>query len=168
VRGRDRAGRRRAEAAAPACLAGRNALASDQPARAFWAAESALAIDPDSREARGVLERAVTRLRAAGGGDLDGEATLDARALVTPQDGSDETVVLTPRQLRLARVAAIVGRWMGTAQSRMRSVRGQTTTEWLMVAGVLTAFALFLVKIVPGALATFVTGLAGGIRTIAP
>ncbi|MBI3262555.1 MAG: hypothetical protein HYZ58_05325 [Acidobacteria bacterium] len=48
------------------------------------------------------------------------------------------------------------------------SARGQTTTEWLMIAGTLTAIVLFLNQIMPGALKDFVRGLAWGIRTVAP
>lgn len=54
------------------------------------------------------------------------------------------------------------------AKRRLGSARGQTTTEWLMIAGILTAIVLFFNSIMPGALRAFVRGLAWGIRTVAP
>jgi len=45
---------------------------------------------------------------------------------------------------------------------------GQSTTEWLMVAGILTAVAVFLVDNVPRALGTFMKAMATSVRTIAP
>lgn len=56
----------------------------------------------------------------------------------------------------------------GALLTRLRSPRGQTTTEWLMIAGVLTAVSVFMLGIVPGALSQFVRSLAAGIRTVAP
>lgn len=50
----------------------------------------------------------------------------------------------------------------------LRSSRGQATTEWLMIAGVFAAIGLFVVRIVPGALKTFVAGLSMGIKSVAP
>lgn len=52
--------------------------------------------------------------------------------------------------------------------ARIRSMCGQTTTEWLMVAGVLTAVGIFLLRFVPGALRTFMGGLMYGIKSLAP
>jgi hypothetical protein len=46
--------------------------------------------------------------------------------------------------------------------------RGQTTTEWLMIAGFLTALVVFLLTVVPRALGIFVRGIALGVRTVAP
>ena len=59
---------------------------------------------------------------------------------------------------------------MSTARRRglLASVSGQTTTEWLMIAGVLTGIGVFLVGIVPNALKTFTRSMAMAVRTIAP
>ncbi len=46
--------------------------------------------------------------------------------------------------------------------------RGQTTSEWLMIAGVFTALVVFMLGLVPRALGVFVRGVAIGVRTIAP
>ena len=58
--------------------------------------------------------------------------------------------------------------WKGGLLGRARSARGQTTTEWLMIAGILTAIAVFLLMVVPDALRTYHQGIAWGVRTIAP
>ena len=51
---------------------------------------------------------------------------------------------------------------------RAWSEAGQTTTEWLMIAGLLTGLVVFLLTIVPDALGMFVRGIATGVRTVAP
>lgn len=48
------------------------------------------------------------------------------------------------------------------------SEAGQTSTEWLMVAGVLLAVALLLGKLVPDAIRVYSEALIYMIRTIAP
>lgn len=55
-----------------------------------------------------------------------------------------------------------------TRGARWPREAGQTTTEWLMIAGLLTGLVVFLLTIVPGALGLFVRGLASGVRTVAP
>jgi hypothetical protein len=57
---------------------------------------------------------------------------------------------------------------MKTGRRSLWTEQGQTVTEWLMVAGVFTAFVVFMLGIVPRALGVFVRGLAIGVRTIAP
>ncbi len=52
--------------------------------------------------------------------------------------------------------------------SRLRSAAGQTTVEWLMIAGTLTGVAVFFNSIVPDVLRTFVRSLAWSVRTLAP
>lgn len=49
-----------------------------------------------------------------------------------------------------------------------RNDRGQSTTEWLMFAGILTAIGMFLLGIVPRGLGTFMRSVAMSLRTIAP
>ena len=51
---------------------------------------------------------------------------------------------------------------------QLSGAAGQSTTEWLMIAGVLTAVAAFLVETVPSALGTFMKAMATSVRTIAP
>ena len=46
--------------------------------------------------------------------------------------------------------------------------RGQTTTEWLMIAGVFTAIAIFLLGLVPQAIRQYTLALIYSVRTIAP
>jgi hypothetical protein len=55
-----------------------------------------------------------------------------------------------------------------TALGNFRRVQGQVTTEWLMIAGVLTACGLIFVRTVPDLMRLVVRGLAAGIRTVAP
>lgn len=45
---------------------------------------------------------------------------------------------------------------------------GQTTTEWLMIAGLLTAVAVVLLGIVPPGLRFYAQALVTSVRTIAP
>lgn len=45
---------------------------------------------------------------------------------------------------------------------------GQTTTEWLMIAGVLTAIVVLFMRLFPGALRLFMLGITHTIRTVAP
>jgi hypothetical protein len=55
----------------------------------------------------------------------------------------------------------------------MRALRlgcraGQATTEWLMIAGVLTALVLLLYKLVPAAITTYSTALIASISGFSP
>ena len=49
-----------------------------------------------------------------------------------------------------------------------RRDRGQTTTEWLMIAGILTAIAIFLLGIMPRAIRQYALALIYFTRSIAP
>jgi hypothetical protein len=51
---------------------------------------------------------------------------------------------------------------------RWRDVAGQTTTEWLMIAGGLTAIGIFLNGILPRTIRQFCRALVWSIRVIAP
>lgn len=57
---------------------------------------------------------------------------------------------------------------MAAGDCARSSEGGQTTTEWLMVAGVLLAVALLLGKLVPDAIRVYSEALIYMIRTIAP
>jgi len=52
--------------------------------------------------------------------------------------------------------------------ARWRSSAGQTTTEWLMIAGVLTAIVVFIIGIFPGAIRYYSRGIIFSVRTVAP
>jgi len=52
--------------------------------------------------------------------------------------------------------------------ARWRDVAGQTTTEWLMIAGGLTAIGIFLNGILPRTIRQFCRALVWSIRVIAP
>ena len=61
----------------------------------------------------------------------------------------------------MPRVAALrIARW--------REAVGQTTTEWLMIAGGLTAIGIFLNGILPRTIRQFCRALVWSIRVIAP
>lgn len=49
-----------------------------------------------------------------------------------------------------------------------RGQAGQTTTEWLMVAGVLTMVALLFLNLFPGTLRAVLQALGIAVRTPAP
>jgi hypothetical protein len=51
---------------------------------------------------------------------------------------------------------------------RWREAAGQTTTEWLMIAGGLTAIGIFLNGILPRTIRQFCRALVWSIRVIAP
>jgi hypothetical protein len=52
--------------------------------------------------------------------------------------------------------------------SNWRSASGQTTTEWLMIAGALTAVGIFLLRLLPSTIREFSEALVYSLRTIAP
>ena len=52
--------------------------------------------------------------------------------------------------------------------TRWREAVGQTTTEWLMIAGGLTAIGIFLNGILPRTIRQFCRALVWSIRVIAP
>jgi hypothetical protein len=52
--------------------------------------------------------------------------------------------------------------------ARWRQAVGQTTTEWLMIAGGLTAIGIFLNGILPRTIRQFCRALVWSIRVIAP
>ena len=52
--------------------------------------------------------------------------------------------------------------------ARWRQTVGQTTTEWLMIAGGLTAIGIFLQGILPRTIRQFCRALVWSIRVIAP
>jgi preprotein translocase subunit Sss1 len=49
-----------------------------------------------------------------------------------------------------------------------RDARGQTTTEWLMIAGILTAIGIFFLGIIPSTIKLYAVTLISSLRTIAP
>ena len=51
---------------------------------------------------------------------------------------------------------------------RWRSSLGQTTTEWLMIAGILTAIAIFFIGIFPSGARYYARGIILSVRTVAP
>lgn len=52
--------------------------------------------------------------------------------------------------------------------SRLDTDVGQATTEWLMIAGVFTAFVLLLYRLVPAAIRTYSTELVYSINGVWP
>jgi hypothetical protein len=56
----------------------------------------------------------------------------------------------------------------GSRWARWREAVGQTTTEWLMIAGGLTAIGIFLNGILPRTIRQFCRALVWSIRVIAP
>lgn len=65
-----------------------------------------------------------------------------------------------PAVPRVSRSIGRVRRW--------REAVGQTTTEWLMIAGGLTAIGIFLNGILPRTIRQFCRALVWSIRVIAP
>lgn len=53
-------------------------------------------------------------------------------------------------------------------KARTRGQDGQTTTEWLMVAGVLTMVALLFLRLYPSTLRSVLRAIGIAVRTAAP
>jgi hypothetical protein len=51
---------------------------------------------------------------------------------------------------------------------RWRGQAGQTTTEWLMVAGVLTMVAILFLNLFPSTIRSILRALGIALRTVAP
>lgn len=60
------------------------------------------------------------------------------------------------------------GRFPESPASRPLGARGQTTTEWLMIAGLLTAVGIFLLRVIPDGIRVYAVSLISSLRTIAP
>lgn len=74
--------------------------------------------------------------------------------------GPSKPAVLVPVHARRRRA--------GARRGRHRRDLGQTTTEWLMIAGLLTAVAVVLLGIIPPGLRFYAQSLITSVRTIAP
>jgi serine/threonine protein kinase len=106
-------------------------------------------------------------------GDLRDDATVAAPETadtgetvdtsVRPQS-TEETVTSMPG----IRAAHLEGEPANGDRNNVQSDRGQVLTEWLMIAGVFVAFAVFVMSIFPAALTQFVRSLAMSVRTVAP
>jgi hypothetical protein len=70
-----------------------------------------------------------------------------------------------PREPVVSRLRAGIHRSRG---ARWLDAAGQTTTEWLMIAGGLTAIGIFLNGILPRTIRQFCRALVWSIRVIAP
>lgn len=153
---------RRDRAAAPALREARKALAAADHPRARWAAENALAVAPGHAEARALLAK------------LDAEPAPPAAAgedtvAVEAAAASDDTARLRSKGdaigLLVADVRTKVRTKAKTWWQRVQSNRGQTTTEYLMIAAVLTAVGALLATIVPAALVLYFQGIAASIAS---
>ncbi len=81
-----------------------------------------------------------------------------------------DVTTVRPTPLALAAEPAAPS-WADRAASlwrRITGASGQSTTEWLMIAGILSAVGIFLVGIVPNGLGTFMKAMAASLRTVAP
>ncbi|OFW03929.1 MAG: hypothetical protein A3H96_15915 [Acidobacteria bacterium RIFCSPLOWO2_02_FULL_67_36] len=172
ARARQAAAAQRVRAARPALVASRAALAAGDSVRAKWAAENALALDPDSADARGLIEAAEAAAKAPGATDDD---TVDALTPATEDTAAIRIGMESRLRDRAEVYAAAMRETVEAARgrasrvlARLRSSRGQTTTEWLMIAGLLTAMVFLGMRYLPDLLRDLVLSIAWGIRTIAP
>ena len=153
----------------------RGHLARGGFAAALQEARRALAIDAECREATEVIteaERRAEDVQQHAAREREATARLRVAAeAVTRLGGLDEQDATVAARFQPAAGTGkvrVVADWMTSVVDRVRSTRGQVTTEWLMIAGLLTSVGLLFVQLVPPVLRTFVRGLAWGIRTIAP
>ena len=68
----------------------------------------------------------------------------------------------------MARSGAVTKASRWSRPRRWRSPLGQTTTEWLMIAGILTAIAIFFLGIFPSGARYYARGIILSVRTVAP
>ncbi len=148
---------RRERAAAPALREARKALAAGEHVRVRWAAENALAVAPGHPEARALL----ATLEAAPAPAVSGDDTVSVPA----SRPSEDTARLRSQGDSLGILVADVRTKAMTWWRRVQSSRGQTTTEYLMIAAVLTAVGALLAKIVPAALVLYFQGIAASIAS---
>jgi hypothetical protein len=89
-----------------------------------------------------------------------------------PGEAIDPTLILpsgpaktgADRRSPLGAIRAAAVRWW----RRFAGRDGQSTTEWLMIAGILSAIGIFLVGVMPHALGVFMKSMAMSLRTVAP
>jgi len=62
----------------------------------------------------------------------------------------------------------VLGELIRRRKARTLGQEGQTTTEWLMVAGVLTMVALLLLRLYPSTLRGVLRAIGIALRTAAP
>ena len=62
----------------------------------------------------------------------------------------------------------VLGELIRRLKARTLGQEGQTTTEWLMVAGVLTMVALLFLRLYPSTLRAVLRGIGIALRTVAP
>lgn len=70
----------------------------------------------------------------------------------------------------------MTARWWNTRRATARreradglwSAAGQTTVEYLMIAGLFAAIAIFLLKTLPKGMGTYAKALVYSVRTVAP
>jgi predicted Ser/Thr protein kinase len=143
----------------------RSAMRSGEYARAVYTVENALLLNPEHSKAKDLLAEA-RAARDAASAPTDSDDTVRA----TPEGASrdaDSTAVVG-RTAGVRELATGLGDWAASLRRRLQSPRGQTTTEWLMIAGIFTATAVFLGTVMPGALKSFLWGLNAGIKSLAP
>lgn len=115
---------------------------------------------------RSVANAALAVLQAQYNRELAAVAALRIEPATDQDAGVDRTLVRhtvvapAPASSLRARARAFWG--------RMGSSRGQSTTEWLMLAGMLTTIAIWYVNNVPTALGIFMKAMATSLRTVAP
>jgi serine/threonine-protein kinase len=147
----ERAEARRLRAALPALREARRAFEGGDLVRARSAAENALALAPNHPEATELLERMANLLVE------DDDDTVD----VSVQEDDEDTarIGVTPPGV-MGALERVTHWWR-----QMRSDRGQTTTEYLMIAAVLTAVGMLLAKILPPVLLIYFQGIAVSISS---
>lgn len=129
-------------------------------------AENALLINPEHAQTQQLLAQAQAALAAAPVAQ-DAEDTVRLTPDRVPAFDPDATAVIH-RRAAVKDVVTNVGDWASGLRRKLGASRGQTTTEWLMIAGVFSAIGVFALRIVPTALKAFLWGLTSGIKSIAP
>ena len=128
--------------------------------RAGWAAENALALSPDSADARELLAEAMAAQQPVNTDDTVDGSTAPPRTA--------ETVSLTAAPTPVARAVDHISQLANGFWKKLQPNRGQIMTEWIMIAGLFVGLTVFLISIFPEALTQFVRSLAMSMRTVAP
>ncbi|MBI2834473.1 MAG: hypothetical protein HYX76_08605 [Acidobacteria bacterium] len=143
---------------AKATLVGRNWTSAAD------AAETVLGIEPQNPFALDVLRRA-----AAGRFGRPMPPAADDE----PRELDQQIAVAGPMAPSWPRLKARVTEWAGVVRRRFQSQDGQTFTEWVMIAGLLTAICIMLLDTsqptsIPGALIAVGRSISTYVRTMAP
>jgi hypothetical protein len=143
-----------------------SALRSADWARAEEAVEALLALDPCHQEAKALLRRAIRREPLP---DLENAVVNQGAGETADDDASESTVrIARPHKRGWMSAVSTARAALASLVSRIVARKGQTTTEWTMIASVLTSVAVLFLSVAFPALRALVRWIGIAVRTVAP